>query len=490
MYILLLFGALASILASIFLSGATSVNDLVNWQLPILKTVNWLGTSKTLPSTSVPATWNGFGYLFNITVGTPPQNLTVLSDWAWVTLFTRSARCEGRYDPAHCVAEGQSYFDERASTTYSNRTALPRLRWDTSLYSPDFTVNYATDTVCINNPSNTSSMCTAPATTIQVSDFPFAGHYVPPVPFGGIFGLAPVIPGLNATYHPTHYQAWKQGRSGAQIGFNSCAKLSSRGFCHGGDAQFVFGGTDATLYDADKMRWYPIVTPPWLGDEMFLPIKPSIWNFWAAPWTGGWIAETFPDGSQRWSKNYAVPFPATALNKDFLPADHSDRRYRRGSPRYNPATGEELVTPLAVLDDGSEGLGVPVTANQYAELVRLTGGRKADAETRAAIAAQWTSSTTGMSTQEWYVIDCAPGNFPELVYEFDRRGNYSVGPEDYVQEIYATGQCYLNAHVWEHSRTETGDATVISVGDGILKGLYVVLDFERNVFGLAPLKRV
>ncbi|PYI33525.1 acid protease [Aspergillus indologenus CBS 114.80] len=456
MYILLLLGALASILASIFLSSATSVNNLFNWQLPIVNQLGWLGTSKPLPSTSVPATWNGFGYLFNITVGTPPQNLTVLSDWAWVTLFTRSARCEGRYDPAHCVAEGQSYFDERASTTYSNQTTLPRLRWETSLYSPDFTVNYATDTVCIHSPHNPSSLCTSPATTLQVSDFPFAGHHVPPVPFGGIFGLAPVIPGVNATFHPTHYQAWQQGRAGAQIGFNSCAKLSSRGFCHGGDAQFVFGGTDTTLYDADAVVWYPIVTPAWLGDEMFLPIKPSIWNFWAAPWTGAWIAETGPDGrTPRWSPNYAA-----------------------------------LLTPLAVLDDGSEGLGVPVTANQYAALVRRVRGRKADAATRAAIAAQWTSSTTGMATQDWYLVDCAAEGFPELVYELDRRGNYSVAPEDYVQVIYATGECYLNAHVWEHSRTETGDATVISVGDGILKGLYVVLDFERNVFGLAPLKRV
>ncbi|OJJ98499.1 hypothetical protein ASPACDRAFT_122297 [Aspergillus aculeatus ATCC 16872] len=487
MYVLLLFGALASILASIFLSGTTSVNNLVNWQSPIVNKLGWLGSSKPLPSISVPATWNGFGYLFNITVGTPPQSLTVLSDWAWVTLFTRSARCEGRYDPAHCVAEGQSYFDERASTSYSDQTALPRLRWDTSLYSPDFTVNYATDTVCINHPDNTSHICTTPQTTIQVSDFPFAGHYVPPVPFGGIFGLAPVIPGLNATYHPTHYQAWKQGRTGAQIGFNSCAKLSSKKFCHGGDAKFVFGGTDTSLYDADQVIWYPIVTPPWLGDEMFLPIKPSIWNFWATPWTGGWIVETLPDGEKRWSTNYAVPFPATALNKDFLPADHSDRKFRSGSPRYNST---ELVTPLAVLDDGSEGLGVPVTASQYVELVRLTGGRKADAPTRAAIAAQWTSSTTGMATQDWYLIDCTTKGLPELVYEFDRRGNYSVGAEEYVQKIEATGECYLNAHVWEHSRTETGDATVISVGDGILKGLYVVLDFERNVFGLAPLKRV
>ncbi|RAH68507.1 eukaryotic aspartyl protease [Aspergillus aculeatinus CBS 121060] len=464
MYVLLLFGALASILASIFLSGTASVNNLVNWQSPFVTKLGWLGSSKSLPSVSVPANWNGFGYLFNITVGTPPQSLTVLSDWAWVTLFTRSARCEGRYDPAHCVAAGQSYFDERASTSYSNQTILPRLRWDTSLYSPDFTVNYATDTVCINHPDNTSHICTTPSTTIQVSDFPFAGHYVPPVPFGGIFGLAPVIPGLNATYHPTHYQAWKQGRAGAQIGFNSCAKLSSKRFCHGGDAKFVFGGTDPSLYDADQVIWYPIVTPPWLGDEMFLPIKPSIWNFWATRWTGGWIVEPEPrpDGEKRWSSSSSSSSP----------------------------TNYALITPLAVLDDGSEGLGVPVTARQYAELVRRTGGRKADAATRAAIAAQWTSSTTGMATQDWYVVDCATDGRPELVYEFDRRGNYSVGAQEYVQKIYETGECYLNAHVWEHSRTESGDATVISVGDGILKGLYVVLDFERNVFGLAPLKRV
>ncbi|PYH88402.1 acid protease [Aspergillus ellipticus CBS 707.79] len=488
MYLLSALTLLATIFSAIYLSSTATTTTLPTLSTLITLLPSWIHTSPPLP-TSVPGYWNTYGYLFNITVGTPPQTLTVLSDWAWMSLFARSGRCLNTHDPALCVAPGQTFYNETASTSYSP-TALPQLQWPTNLFCPQFTVDYISDTICL-----TPSLCTPPSTTFQASHFPFSGDWIPIQPFTGIFGMAPVIPGLNQTFHPVFYQAWKAGRTAsAQIGWNACADLPSRTPCLDGDAKFVFGGSDTSLYDEEQMEWYPTVAPTWLGQEMYAPIQPPIYNFWSARWTGGWIVTA--EGG--WSRDYAVRFPAGALVRGeegrSMPFDYPGPDITSEEGKGDGEGEGEWITPLAVLDDDSEGLGVPVTANSYDEMIRLTDAVQASPEIAAAIMAQGTSSPTGSHTGEWYLVECARAeSLPSLVYELDHRVNYTVRPEAYVQEIVGEGVeglCYLNLNVWKHSITGNGDATLISLGLGFLKGLYVVLDYERVAFGLAPLRGV
>lgn len=419
----------------------------------------------------VPATWKRYGYLFNITVGTPAQQLTVLSDWTWVSLFVRSGRCEDIYNPSLCVAPGQAYFDERASVTFAN-TSLPQLTWPVTAFSSNFTVDYGSDAVC------TGSIC-ASNVTFQVSDFPYPGSSVPVQPFGGIYGLAPVTPDLNVTFYPAFYQAWKHGAfDNPQIGWNSCQDMASKQACLGGDAKFVFGSTDTTLYRQDMLQWYSVVDPTWLA-QAFYPFSPPKSNYWAAPWTGGWIVST--NGSI--SPNYAVRFPKAAVLSDSSNSSNSESISSSVKRRE-----DTKLTPLAVLDEGSEGLGIPLSARAYADLVRRTHAVKAGNDTVAAITSQGTSSPTAEGSQEWYTVDCTHADtFPSVVYEIDGRVNYTLGPESYVQEISGTGKCYLNVNSWKYSRTKRGDATVIVLGVAFLKKLYVVLDFDKVAFGFAPL---
>ncbi|KAI8665180.1 Peptidase A1 domain-containing protein [Fusarium sp. Ph1] len=399
-------------------------------------------------SVAVPAVWNGFGYLFNITVGTPPQELTMLSDWTWMSLFVRSGRCLNQYDPSLCLgASGQTWFDERASTSFAN-TSLPQLSWPLTAFAPNFTVDYGTDDVCIGD------LCSA-GTVLQVSDFPYPGEGIPKVPFGGIFGMAPVTAGLNETFHPANYQAWKAERLGSRVGWNSCAALASSDPCLGGEAKLVFGGTDSSLYDNDTLRIYEIQNPDWLSDA-FYPLTPPRENYWTTPLTGSWILGT----SEEESRNFAVPFSGS-----------------NGSH----------VTPLAVLDEGSEGLGAPLSLNAYNWLVDQVRGTLASNDAIQEIHAQGSSGFNTVE-QNWYTVSCDDiDSYPQLVYELNGHTNYTVPPQDYVTKLGDTSTCYLNVNVWKYGRTEDGNAKVALLGLAFLKRLYVVLDFETQSFGLAPL---
>ena len=400
-------------------------------------------------SVEVPAVWGVFGYLFNITVGNPAQELTVLSDWTWMSLFVRSGRCMNQLNPSLCVGDtGQAYFDERDSTTFRN-TSLPQSSWPVTAFAPNFTVDYGTDRVCVGK------VCTR-NTIFQLSNFPYPGDVIPKVPFGGIYGMAPVTPHLNETSWTANYQAWQAGRLGPRVGWNSCATLGTSKPCLGGEAKFVLGGTDTTLYDADEMRTYAIQNPSWLSDA-FYPVTPPRNNYWSTALTGSWIR-----GSQH-SENFVVPF--------------------------NTSDGGN-TNPLALLDEGSEGLGAPLSSNAYKWLVHHVNGSLASNATIHAIATQG-SSGYNMAYQDWYTVPCdGTDSYPELVYEMDGRTNYTILPKDYVVELdNPSGRvCYLSINVWKYGRTDSGDAKIILLGGAFLKRLYVVLDFENLSFGFAPLK--
>lgn len=399
---------------------------------------------------AVPAVWNGFGYLFNISVGTPPQPLTVLSDWTWISLFVRSGRCMNQWNIPMCIGNnGQAFFNERKSSTFHNRS-LPQLKWDITAFAPDFTVDYASDTVCVSN------ICTT-NTTLQVSDLPYGGDVIPRVPFGGIYGMAPVTPDVTEAFYTQNYQAWKAGIFGPKVGWHSCASLSSRKSCLGGEAKFVLGGTDQAMYDSSRMQVYNIQNPSWLS-EAFYPYNPPKSNYWSTALTGVWIS------GEEEPTNFIYNFS--------------------GSNNVSMQT-------LALLDEGSEGLGAPLSLNAYKWLVKQVNGTLASNATVQAIMAQGSSGYNGAS-QDWYTVPCnSTRSRPTLVYELDGRQNYTIPESDYIirLESAATPVCYLNVNVWKYGRTSSGDSKVLLLGGAFLKRLYVQLDFENLSFGLAPLKK-
>ncbi|RDA92439.1 putative aspartyl protease [Ophiocordyceps camponoti-saundersi (nom. inval.)] len=404
---------------------------------------------------ALPAVWNGFGYLFNVTVG--GQELTMLSDWTWMSLFVRSGRCMGRYDPAVCVGEnGQTFFDERRSTTFENKTSLPQIRWPMTAFAPNFTVDYGADTICVG------AVCHA-ETIFQLSNFPYPADAIPRVPFGGIYGLAPVTAGLSEASHPAHYQFWKGGKSGARVGWHSCSALSSTESCLGGEAKFVFGGTDSAMYHDTDMRTFAVRNPTWLEDA-FYPVRPPRKNYWSATLTGCWVRTREGESS-----NFAL-----------------------GGSRDGGGSGDDdnNNSTLALLDEGSEGLGAPLSSKAYAWLTQQVGASPASEEVVDAITRQG-SSGFNTALQKWFTVPCGETeDFPELVYELEGRANYTIRPRDYVTRLKEENSCYLNINVWKYGRTEDGDARVVLLGGMFLKRLYVVLDFDRLSFGFAPLKGV
>ncbi|UZP45244.1 hypothetical protein NXS19_013056 [Fusarium pseudograminearum] len=401
-------------------------------------------------SVAVPAYWDVYGYLFNVTVGSPPQNLTMLSDMTWMALFVRSGRCLGQFNPDLCAGQEQPFFNERDSETFSN-ASFAQTTWPITAFAPNFTVDYGRDEVCVGNLCNSDTL-------MQVSDFPYPASVVPAVPFGGIFGLAPPPSKRAETSEPANYQAWQEGNMGPLVGWHTCATLASTSSCQGGDAQLVFGGTDTSMYDAKKLQSYGIRNPEWLSDA-FYPVTPPRSNYWSTSLTGMWVK-----GDGKKSKNFAVPFKA--------------------------GKGGKKTPPLGVVDEGSEGLGAPLSLNGYKYLVSKTDAKPASAAVIEKILSQ---GSTGYNTdqQSWYTVSCDNlHRYPDIVYELDGGKKYTIPPKDYVTRLenMPGSVCYLNVNVWKYGRTSAGDAKVVLLGRAFLKRHYLVLDFEDRTFGLAPLR--
>ncbi|SCV41999.1 fusarin C cluster-peptidase [Fusarium fujikuroi] len=365
---------------------------------------------------AIPAKWDVYGYLFNVTVGSPPQNITMLSDMTWMAPFVRSGRCLSQFNPELCVAQGQSFFNEHDSTTFGN-TTFAQATWPVTAFAPNFTVDYGRDKFCIGNICNKDTL-------MQVSDFPYPGSVVPVIPFGGIFGLAPTPKTITATSEPVNFQAWKNGNMGPLVGWHTCEVLKSAASCQGGDAQLVFGGTDTTMYSAKKIQSYEIQNPEWLSDA-FYPSTPPRSNYWT------------------------------------------------------------------VVDEGSEGLGAPLSLNGYKYLVRHIKSAKLASKAIVQNIQQQGSSGYNTANQDWYTVSCdGLDEFPNLVYQLDGRKKYTISPGDYVTKLtdMPGSVCYLNVNVWKYGRTENGDARVVLLGKAFLKRKYLVLNFEERSFGLAPLR--
>ena len=62
-----------------------------------------------------------YGYMANISVGTPPQLITMFTDWTWTSQYVVSTTCDGAQDnTAACLNPAQQLFNQSLSTTFKS----------------------------------------------------------------------------------------------------------------------------------------------------------------------------------------------------------------------------------------------------------------------------------------------------------------------------------------------------------------------------------
>lgn len=202
--------------------------------LPLTTTANLLPSPQHPRPTqiSIPMRQGVHGPIFNLTYGTPPQTITVLSDWTWQSTWFYTPFCRGAYSPSACVLPGQNAFAYGSSSTYK-ATADKVQTFDGTDYTPGlpFTVSFATDVMCLPN-SRGGSLCDGRIEG-QISDLGFEFPTVQDV--GGIFGMAPVFEGFNGTYLPAPWQFMKDGLLRPVVGWHMCAYLKDKRSCDGED---------------------------------------------------------------------------------------------------------------------------------------------------------------------------------------------------------------------------------------------------------------
>ena len=145
-------------------------------------------------SYDLPLTWSSFGFLAkNMSLGTPPQQITTFVDWTWISQYVFTTTCHGVTDkPFDCFAKEQSIFNQSQSSTFQDESYLyPSRTWNPNhfFFYEDLTVDYASDIGTVG-PSSARL-------TIQAADFQFDisdASY----PFTGVYGLSPVFKADNS----------------------------------------------------------------------------------------------------------------------------------------------------------------------------------------------------------------------------------------------------------------------------------------------------
>lgn len=139
-------------------------------------------------------TWSPFGFLGNVSIGTPPQQVTTFVDWTWISQYVFTTTCQG--DPERtldCFAKDQAIFNQSLSHTYRNESALyPSRTWNPNhfFFYEDLTVDYASDIETIG-PSSARLIIQAADQQFDLTEAPY--------PFAGVYGLSPVFKGDNGT---------------------------------------------------------------------------------------------------------------------------------------------------------------------------------------------------------------------------------------------------------------------------------------------------
>lgn len=407
---------------------------------PICARSTGLGIDPDCRHVSIPMSESVHGASFNITVGTPPQTVVMLSDWTWHATWVDTPHCEGHASPADCIPAGQNFFNDGASSTYRNTTDAPQT-YDGTDYTPGipFAMTFAKDVICLTGLRG-KKICDKKS-EFQASNF---AHKLPFVAdIGGIFGFAPVLPGFNATFFPTPYQLMRKNLINPVIGWHMCGNLKSRATCSGQDFLTIMGSTAKALYHQSKKVYHNIVVSPCVNSGQHLSLNPSRENYWSATWSGLWINQ----------KPFVLTDPA---------ADKSDVC--------------NTIEPIAVFDQDAFGHGAPVPPAAFTYLVQATHATKISND----------SSSINGGSQGLFGVPCQTlSRLPTITYEFSHKQNITVIPAQYIDTKTSPGQCLLNARVWD--RPVDGAQTF--VGLTVLSHTYVEFDMRRNLVGLAPLKK-
>ncbi|KAL2001853.1 hypothetical protein VTN02DRAFT_1118 [Thermoascus thermophilus] len=375
-------------------------------------------------SYDLPLTWNSYGFLSEISVGTPPQTLAVFVDWTWIGQYILTTFCRG--DPRAtyaCLAKQQIFFNQTRSSTFRNLTArFSDLEWNPNhfFFYKDLDVDVASDIVTVG-----------PATsrvTLQAADFQF-DDTESAIPFSGVYGLSPVFKGDNSSIQSPFYQAWRAGVwSEPLVAFHYCyegSPDSDKTTCGGHDGIQTLGGYRPHLVKGDVI-WYDVIPFPVVNVVDFV-YSPAVYNYWTL-------------GLTRFS-----------LGEEDQP--------------LNRTTGAG-----AVFDHASYGRGAPMSANAYRRLIDLSGATPITLE-----------SPPNNGNQSFYQIDCdRTESLPPLKYEF--RGSdkvWEIRPSNYVEDL-GDGTCVFNVRV-----LGDGDMIIGNFGETFAKDKYVLLDFEKLRVGIA-----
>lgn len=155
-------------------------------------------------SYDLPLTWSSFGFLGNVSLGTPPQQITSFVDWTWISQYVFTTTCHGVADKTFdCFAKEQTIFNQSQSSTFrAESTLYPSRTWNPNhfFFYEDLTVDYASD-IEVVGPSSARL-------TIQAADFQFDITDAP-YPFAGVYGLSPVFRADNSM--PTSCVLSQQG---------------------------------------------------------------------------------------------------------------------------------------------------------------------------------------------------------------------------------------------------------------------------------------
>ena len=139
-------------------------------------------------SFDLPLTWSSFGFLGNVSIGTPPQQITSFVDWTWISQYVFTTTCHEDKDKTFdCFAKEQAIYNQSRSSTFRNESALyPSRTWNPNhfFFYKNLTVDYASDIETVG-PSSARL-------TIQAADFQF-DLTKSPYPFAGVYGLSPVL---------------------------------------------------------------------------------------------------------------------------------------------------------------------------------------------------------------------------------------------------------------------------------------------------------
>jgi hypothetical protein len=169
--------------------------------LPAATTIAfWASLVTALPSKlntnslhyDMPMTWTPLGFTAQMTVGTPPQNLTSFVDWTWNSQYLLTTTCLGiQNNKDNCLVPSQQYFNQSQSSTFTDLSQqYPSQTWNPNHFflDLDLTVDYAEDVQTVG-PSSV-------AVRLQAGDFQF--KQATAFPFSGVYGLSPVLPSANS----------------------------------------------------------------------------------------------------------------------------------------------------------------------------------------------------------------------------------------------------------------------------------------------------